>query len=254
MKLTSILLCSSISFAQIAAVAQTAAPAKSRTGARNASVRHTAAGGARDCSKLPALSPKLPALPPGATCAKPLYTITTVPSVILSDVSPLETPTLRADLGIPTTESFSLSYIDTKVGTGEPAAPHKWYTINYTGYLTDGTKFDSSLDPGREPLVFQQGPSGPQARRQMVIGMDTGIDGMRVGGKRRLFIPYQLNYGPAGNPQAKIPPKSWLIFDVELLAQSDKAPEPKAPPAAAASPKPAAPSTNPAPATPAKPQ
>ncbi len=145
----------------------------------------------------------------------------------------MESPTLRDDLGIPMAATFSLSYIDTKVGTGEPAAPHKWYTINYTGYLTDGTKFDSSLDSGREPLVFQQGPSGPQGRRQMVVGMDTGIDGMRVGGKRRLFIPYQLNYGPAGNPQAKIPPKSWLIFDVELVAQSDKAPEPKAPPAAA---------------------
>jgi peptidylprolyl isomerase len=153
---------------------------------------------------------------------------------------------------MPTT--FSLSYIDTKIGSGEAAAPHKWYTINYTGYLTDGTKFDSSLDPGREPLVFLQGPSGPQGRRQMVVGMDTGIDGMRVGGKRRLFMPYQLNYGPAGNPQAKIPPKSWLIFDVELLAQSDKAPEPKAPPAAVAPPKPAPPSTNPAPAPPAKPQ
>ena len=256
MKLINPLLFCAIAFAQTAATAQTAAPAKPHPVAHATATAYTTPHG---CSKLPPLSPKLPALPPGTPCAKPLYTITTVPSVILSDVSPLEPPTLRDDLGIPTAATFSLSYIDMKVGSGETAAPHKWYTINYTGYLTDGTKFDSSLDPGREPLVFQQGPSGPQGRRQMVVGMDTGIDGMRVGGKRRLFIPYQLNYGPAGNPQAKIPPKSWLIFDVELVAQSDKAPEPKAPPAAAAHPTPAppanaAPSTTAAPATSAKPQ
>jgi peptidylprolyl isomerase len=250
MKLTSPLLLCAIALVQTFATAQTPAPAKPHTAAHATTSAHApAAAATHGCSKLPPLSPKIPALPPGMPCAKPLYTITTVPTLILSDVSPLAATTLRDDLGIPLAATFSLSYADIKIGTGEPAAPHKWYSVNYTGYLTDGTKFDSSLDPGRDPLVFQQGPQGPQGRRQVVVGMDTGIDGMRAGGKRRLFIPYQLNYGPAGNPQAKIPPKSWLIFDVELVAQSDKAPEPKAPPAAA---KPAASApTNTAPAAPA---
>jgi peptidylprolyl isomerase len=191
--------------------------------------------------KVPDLSDKIPALPAGSSCVRSLYTISTVPNVILSDVSPLASPTLRADLGIPVGESFSLGYVDSKVGVGAPAIPHKWYTIRYTGYLVDGTKFDSSYDPGHEPLSFLQGP-GPQGRPMVVIGMDTGVDGMRVGGKRRLFIPYQLGYRAAGNPKAKIPPSSWLIFDIELVAQSDTAPAPKTPPAppVSAAPKPAA--------------
>lgn len=265
MKLTTLPLFCAIALVPTLVAAQSTAIAKPHTATHVAPAVGSAAHG---CSKLPPLSPKIPALPPGTPCAKPLYTITTTPNIVLNDISPLASPTLRDDLGIPTAATFSLSYADTKIGPGELAAPHKWYTINYTGYLTDGTKFDSSLDPGREPLVFQQGPQGPQGRRQMVVGMDTGIDGMRVGGKRRLFIPYQLNYGPSGNPQAKIPPKSWLIFDVELVAQSDKAPEPKAPPtaakpttptgAASAPPAPASPSPQTAPtipaAAPAKPQ
>ena len=72
--------------------------------------------------------------------------------------------------------------------------------------------------PRAAPLIFQQGPNA-QGQRQVVTGMDTGLDGMRVGGKRRLFIPWQLAYGP--NPYKTIPPKSELIFDIELVSQSD---------------------------------
>ena len=141
--------------------------------------------------------------------------------------------------------SITLSYIDTKVGSGALLVPRKWYTIQYTGYLVDGTKFDSSFDhPDHAPLSFQQGPQGPQGQRQVVPGMDTGLDGMKVGGKRRLFIPWQLAYGPSAH--ANIPPKSMLIFDVELVSQSDKDPSPKPPAPPVAAPKPATP---PAPAT-----
>jgi hypothetical protein len=107
---------------------------------------------------------------------------------------------------------FTLRYIDTAVGSGVPAAPGKRYTVHYTGYLRNGMKFDSSLDRD-EPLTFVQG------RRQVIAGWDLGFEGMLAGGKRRLFIPYQLAYGEAAS--GPIPPKSDLIFDVELLNVED---------------------------------
>ncbi len=211
--------------------------------AAKAGVAPTASAATVACSNVPALSPKLPALPPGTPCAKPLYTITTVPAVKLDYVSPLEGPELRETLGL-ASSSFSLSYIDTKIGTGELAAPHKWYSIHYTGYLVDGTKFDSSLDRG-EPISI------PYGQHKVIPGWDTGFDGMHVGGKRRLFIPYQLAYG--ANGQGPIPAKSELIFDVELVAQSDTQPVPKPAPAPAKpadSTKPTEPAASPSDATP----
>jgi peptidylprolyl isomerase len=204
----------------------------------------TAPPAAASCAKLPELSPKIPALPAGLPCAKPLYTITIEPSVKLDYISPLEGPELRQILGLESS-SFSLNYIDAKIGTGELAAPHKWYTVHYTGYLVDGTKFDSSYDhPGAEPFTVAYG------QHQVIPGWDTGFDGMHVGGKRRLFIPYQLAYGANGKPP-RIPAKSDLIFDIELVSISDTPPVPKAPPAPPANPSAAA-SDKPA-DTPAKP-
>ena len=199
------------------------------------------------CAKLPELSSKIPALAPGLPCAKHLYTITTIPTVKLENVSPLEGPTLKTALGIEST-SFSLDYIDTKVGTGELAGAHSWYSLHYTGYLTDGTKFDSSIDRG-EPLTIQYG------MHQVILGWDTGLAGMRVGGKRRLFIPFQLAYGTNPPPQSHIPPRSELIFDVELVNISETPPPVKPAPAAppsATRPSPAASPTGaqPAPAAP----
>ncbi|HLJ47049.1 MAG TPA: FKBP-type peptidyl-prolyl cis-trans isomerase [Bryobacteraceae bacterium] len=104
-------------------------------------------------------------------------------------------------------EGPMLRYIDIKQGDGAPAEAGKQYTVNYTGWLRDGTQFDSSV--GRDPLQFVQG------RRQVIAGFDIGFDGMKVGGKRRIFIPYQLAYGE--QQRGKIPPKSELIFDIELL-------------------------------------
>ena len=113
-------------------------------------------------------------------------------------------------------EAATLRYIDVKIGDGAPAASGKEYTVHYTGWLRDGTKFDSSLD--REPITFVQG------RRQVIAGWDVGFEGMKAGGKRRLFIPYQLAYGEQG--RGPIPPKAELIFDVELLGVKDAAPAP----------------------------
>lgn len=257
MKLIASLLFASVAFAQNVATAQSPTPAKAHPATHAAAATHTTAA-SHGCTNVPQLSPKIPAVSVGAGCAKPLFTITTVPNVLLTDISPLEDPELREMLGIPAASSFSLAYIDVKAGTGALAAPHKWYSIQYTGYLPDGFKFDSSYDhPDHEPLNFLQGPGpGPQGRRMVVPGMDTGIDGMRVGGKRRLFIPFQLGYGPNGNPQAKIPAKSWLIFDIELVAQGDTEPAPKTPtppPASAAPAQPTAPPVPPASAAPSTP-
>ena len=108
-------------------------------------------------------------------------------------------------------EGPALRYVDLKIGDGDPAAPAKQYTVHYTGWLRDGTKFDSSV--GKEPLQFVQG------RRQVIPGFDAGFEGMKVGGKRRIFIPYELAYGELG--KGPIPPKAELIFDIELLAVKD---------------------------------
>ena len=122
---------------------------------------------------------------------------------------------------------FSMRYVDLKIGTGELAETRKFYTVHYTGWTTDGKKFDSSFDHnGQEPIVF------PVGARQVIIGWDTGFEGMHVGGKRRLIVPYQLAYGERGRPP--IPPKADLIFDVELLAQSDAPPQQQSAPGASA--------------------
>ncbi len=128
---------------------------------------------------------------------------------------------------------YSLRYVDTLIGTGPLAEPRKYYTVHYTGWLTDGTKFDSSFDhPGQEPIIFAYGA------HRVIPGWDTGFQGMHVGGKRRLYVPYQLAYGETGHPPV-IPAKSDLIFDVELVSQSDTPPQPKPAPTPAPDTKPA---------------
>jgi peptidylprolyl isomerase len=232
--------------------AQTAAPVHhAATTPHTATPHTTAATSPAGCAKdAPVFSPKVPALPAGSACFKTLYTIITTPQAKLENVSPMESPDLAKTFGLEPA-SFSLLYIDTKVGTGELAQPHKWYTVNYTGYLPDGTQFDSSV--GKDPLNF-----APE-QRKVIPGWFTGFDGMRIGGKRRLYIPFELAYGPNGRPPT-IPARTPLIFDVEFLAQSDTepAPKPAAQPAPGASSQPsAAPATSgtpvPHPATPATP-
>jgi peptidylprolyl isomerase len=205
----------SFSFLLLAAAlplaAQTAAPKTTAPAhAAGAATAHHAAGG---CVTLPALSPKIPALPASAPCVKTLFTVTRVPEMKLEYASPLVSPGVRAELGGgPAT--FSLDYVDTKLGTGAPVEQHKCISVQYTGYLTDGTKFDSSRDrPGSAPIEFQYGG------HRVIPGWDTGFEGMRLGGERRLFIPYELAYGENG--RGPIPAKAELIFDVEAVSQSE---------------------------------
>ncbi len=104
-----------------------------------------------------------------------------------------------------------LKYWDLKVGTGPVAKEGDKVTVNYTGWLTSGKMFDSSLKAGRGPFEF------PLGAGRVIKGWDEGVAGMKVGGKRQLRIPPDLAYGPQGMPPV-IPPSSTLIFDVELLA------------------------------------
>lgn len=102
-----------------------------------------------------------------------------------------------------------LQYEDMTVGKGTLAEPGKTCVMHYTGTLTDGTKFDSSRDRG-EAFSF------PLGGGQVIKGWDEGVAGMKVGGRRKLTIPYQIAYGEEGRPPT-IPPKATLIFDVELM-------------------------------------
>jgi len=135
--------------------------------------------------------------------------------------------------------AFSLRYQDVKIGTGADAEPNKIYKVLYTGWLAeDGRKFDSSEDhrlplkdkdgkpvlgdDGKPKLGDVQPISFPQGFGRVIPGFDQGFGGMKVGGKRRLFIPWELAYGAHGHPgpdpaHPGIPPKADLIFDIELV-------------------------------------
>ena len=111
--------------------------------------------------------------------------------------------------GKPTSTGSGLQYWNIVVGTGPTAVAGKPVTVHYTGWLTDGKKFDSSLDRG-QPFTF------PLGAGKVIKGWDEGVGGMKVGGKRQLRIPPELGYGARG-AGGVIPPNATLIFDVELL-------------------------------------
>ncbi len=108
-----------------------------------------------------------------------------------------------------TKTATGLQYQDIVVGTGPEATPGQVAVVHYTGWLTDGKKFDSSKDRG-EPFEF------PLGGGQVIAGWDQGVAGMKVGGQRKLVIPSELGYGPMGSPPV-IPGGATLVFDVELL-------------------------------------
>jgi len=126
--------------------------------------------------------------------------------------TPAETPVAEApaaQTGTPTAEVTELKVEDIKVGTGAEAKPGDTVSVHYTGWLADGTKFDSSKDSG-QPFEFQLGQG------MVIKGWDVGVAGMKVGGVRRLTIPADMGYGPQGS--GPIPPNATLVFEVELLA------------------------------------
>ena len=101
---------------------------------------------------------------------------------------------------------------DLVTGQGDEAVAGKRVTVHYTGWLTNGSKFDSSKDRN-EPFVF------PLGAGHVIKGWDQGVAGMKVGGKRKLTIPPELGYGARG-AGGVIPPSATLVFEVELLAVS----------------------------------
>lgn len=107
------------------------------------------------------------------------------------------------------TTSSGLKYLDQVVGTGDVAVAGKTASVHYTGWLENGKKFDSSVDRG-QPFSF------PLGAGRVIKGWDEGVQGMKVGGKRKLTIPSDLGYGSRG-AGGVIPPNATLIFDVELL-------------------------------------
>jgi FKBP-type peptidyl-prolyl cis-trans isomerase len=111
--------------------------------------------------------------------------------------------------GETTTTESGLQIVDVEVGTGAGVQTGQTAVVHYTGWLADGTKFDSSLDRG-QPFTF------PVGAGRVIRGWDEGLVGMKAGGERRLVIPSDLAYGPAGRPPV-IPTNAELIFDIELL-------------------------------------
>jgi FKBP-type peptidyl-prolyl cis-trans isomerase FkpA len=112
------------------------------------------------------------------------------------------------------TTASGLKYQDIKEGTGDVATAGRPVSVHYTGWLTNGTKFDSSKDRG-QPFEF------PLGGGRVIRGWDEGVQGMKVGGVRKLTIPAELGYGARG-AGGVIPPNATLVFEVELLKVGGK--------------------------------
>jgi peptidylprolyl isomerase len=120
----------------------------------------------------------------------------------------VKSDTTRGDT---TATPSGLKYVDLKIGEGAMPQVGQKVSVHYTGWLTDGTKFDSSKDRN-QPLEFALG------RGQMIKGFDEGVATMKIGGMRKLIIPPNLAWGERSAAGGKIPPNSTVIFEVELLS------------------------------------
>jgi FKBP-type peptidyl-prolyl cis-trans isomerase len=110
----------------------------------------------------------------------------------------------------PVVVSAGLVVHDLVVGKGREAQNGDKLSVHYTGTLADGSVFDTSKKPGRTPFEFELG------KGRVIKGWDQGLVGLKVGGRRKLTVPPDLGYGDRGMPPV-IPPRSVLVFDVELL-------------------------------------
>lgn len=146
--------------------------------------------------------------------------ITKLGVILLSLVIPMAAQTKKTTTAVPhpagptkvtgegTKTPSGLQYWDIKVGTGQEAKKGDHVQVHYTGWLTSGKKFDSSV--GGKPFEFRIGNG------DVIKGWEEGVTGMKVGGKRQLKIPPDLAYGKDGYPGA-IPPNATLIFDIQLI-------------------------------------
>ncbi len=156
---------------------------------------------------------RYPAASPGAPSGKNrnvrIIAIAAVVILALSAVGYVLSRRGGGNQGTEVTTASGLKYVELVEGTGATPQRGQTVTVHYTGTLTNGTKFDSSVDRG-VPAEYKIGVG------EVIKGWDEGIMSMKVGGKRKLTVPSNLAYGPMGRPP-KIPPNSTLVFDVELL-------------------------------------
>ncbi len=138
-----------------------------------------------------------------------VITLFALVGLIVAQTAKPATSTPTKVTGAPTKTASGLEYWDIKVGTGAVAESGQHVKVDYTGWLTNGKKFDSSVGTGK-PFEFVLGAG------QVIKGWDEGVTGMKVGGKRQLRIPPDLAYGAKGYPGV-IPANSTLIFDVQLI-------------------------------------
>jgi len=144
----------------------------------------------------------------GGQVSIPVFTPTVSPQICLNDDYPSDAPQFGDDSSFAyTTTETGLRIFDHVVGTGDASSPGDGVSVNYTGFLSDGCIFDTSEDRG-QPTLF--------GLSQLVDGMEEGVGGMLVGGKRRVSIPANLAYQGAGIP-GRIPANATIIFEVELV-------------------------------------